>query len=138
MTQQELIDIVNVTRQTIIAIESGKYSSSFEQAFRIATVFAAPLEDIYKFHPEKEIRVKGEKRLFLKLGSCSHTPGFIVNCEFGHLKEAEERAPDPLSGGIIIPVSPFSRIPGQKKPLNRQDLRRNRWQSHAQLCSNTS
>ncbi|MBN1338606.1 MAG: C_GCAxxG_C_C family protein [Bacteroidales bacterium] len=50
---------------------------------------------------KKEISVKGAKRLFLKLGSCSRTLGFIINREFGHLKEAEERALDPLSGGII-------------------------------------
>ncbi|MBN1338605.1 MAG: helix-turn-helix transcriptional regulator [Bacteroidales bacterium] len=58
MTQQELADRVNVTRQTIIAIESGKYSPSLELAFRIATVFAVPLEEVFTFHPEKEIKNK--------------------------------------------------------------------------------
>lgn len=48
-----------------------------------------------------EIKLKGTKRLFLKLGSCSLTMGFILDREFGHLREAHERALDPLAGGII-------------------------------------
>jgi hypothetical protein len=47
------------------------------------------------------IKLKGAKRLFLKLGSCSRTLGYILNREFGHLNEPEERALDPLAGGII-------------------------------------
>ena len=49
MTQQELADKVGVTRQTIVAIESGKYSPTLELAFRIARVFNVPLEDVFSF-----------------------------------------------------------------------------------------
>jgi hypothetical protein len=41
------------------------------------------------------------KRIFLKKGACSHTFFYILNREFGHLKENEERASDPLAGGIF-------------------------------------
>jgi len=54
MTQQDLADRIGVTRQTVIAIESGKYSPSLELAFRIAKVFNQPLEDIFSFHSELE------------------------------------------------------------------------------------
>lgn len=49
MTQQQLADIVRVTRQTIVAIEKGKYSPSLELAFRIAQVFEKPLEEVFQF-----------------------------------------------------------------------------------------
>jgi putative transcriptional regulator len=52
MTQQELADKVRVTRQTIIAIESAKYSPSLELAFRIARVFNVPLEEVFAFEEE--------------------------------------------------------------------------------------
>ena len=52
MTQQELADKLGVSRQTIVAIEKGNYSPSLELAFRIARVFAVPLEDVFTFHPE--------------------------------------------------------------------------------------
>ncbi len=54
MTQAELADEVGVTRQTIIAIEQGKYSPSLEMAFRIARVFDAPLEDVFQY-PDVEV-----------------------------------------------------------------------------------
>jgi len=41
------------------------------------------------------------KRVFLKKGACSHTFFYILNREFGHLKENEECASDPLAGGIM-------------------------------------
>ncbi len=47
MTQEELAKKVGVTRQTIIAIESGKYNPSLELAFKIARVFNASIEDIF-------------------------------------------------------------------------------------------
>ncbi len=53
MTQQELAERTGVTRQTILAIESDKYSPSLELAFRIAAVFQQPLEEIFSFHPEE-------------------------------------------------------------------------------------
>ena len=49
MTQQELADRIGVTRQTVIAIEQGRYSPSLEAAFRIARVFGVPLEDVFQF-----------------------------------------------------------------------------------------
>jgi len=49
MTQQELADKISVTRQTVNAIEQGKYSPSLEVAFRIATVFAQPLESVFHY-----------------------------------------------------------------------------------------
>ena len=47
MTQQDLADLVGVTRQTINAIELGKYSPSLEVAFRIAVAFGVRLEDVF-------------------------------------------------------------------------------------------
>lgn len=47
MTQQQLADHVGVTRQTIIAIEQGKYTPSLELAFRLALVFNVPLEAVF-------------------------------------------------------------------------------------------
>lgn len=47
MTQGDLGDKVGVTRQTIAAIEQGKYSPSLEVAFRIARVFGKPLEEVF-------------------------------------------------------------------------------------------
>lgn len=47
MTQQELADKAGVTRQTIVAIEKGKYSPSLELAFRIALIFKVPLEEVF-------------------------------------------------------------------------------------------
>lgn len=52
MTQQELAERINVTRQTVNAIEQGKYSPSLEAAFRISEVFGEPLESV--FHYSKE------------------------------------------------------------------------------------
>jgi putative transcriptional regulator len=49
MTQQELADRVGVTRQTVNAIEGGKYSPSLEVAFRIARVLEQPLERVFQF-----------------------------------------------------------------------------------------
>ncbi|KAA3644989.1 MAG: transcriptional regulator [Chloroflexi bacterium] len=52
MTQQELAKQVGVTRQTIIAMEQGKYSPSLDLAFRIAHIFAVPLEEVFSYEPE--------------------------------------------------------------------------------------
>ncbi len=54
MTQQELADQIGVTRQTVNAIEGGKYSPSLEVAFRIAHVFNKPLEDVFQYAAEQE------------------------------------------------------------------------------------
>ena len=47
MSQAELGQRIGVTRQTIAAIEAGKYSPSLEAAFRIAQVFNLPLEEVF-------------------------------------------------------------------------------------------
>jgi putative transcriptional regulator len=48
MTQQELADHVGVTRQTVNAIEGGKYSPTLEVALQIARVFDKPLEEVFQ------------------------------------------------------------------------------------------
>jgi putative transcriptional regulator len=54
MTQQQLAEKAGVTRQTIIAIEQGKYSPSLELAFRLALVFGVPLVEVFSYDPETE------------------------------------------------------------------------------------
>ena len=49
MTQAELADRVGVTRQTIIAIEQGRYSPSLEMAFQIARVFEVTLDHVFHY-----------------------------------------------------------------------------------------
>jgi putative transcriptional regulator len=53
MTQADLAERVGVTRQTIIAIEQGRYSPSLEVAFQIARAFDAPLDDVFQYTGEK-------------------------------------------------------------------------------------
>jgi len=53
MTQQTLADKAGVTRQTIIAIEAGKYAPSLPLAFRIARAFNASVEDVFQY-PDDE------------------------------------------------------------------------------------
>jgi len=52
MTQQQLADKVGVTRQTIIAIEAGKYAPSLPLAFRIARTFCLPIETVFQYKDE--------------------------------------------------------------------------------------
>ena len=52
MTQAELGDKIGVTRQTVAAIEQGKYSPTLETAFRIADVFAVPLDQVFRWAEE--------------------------------------------------------------------------------------
>ncbi|TLU64594.1 helix-turn-helix transcriptional regulator [Thalassotalea litorea] len=49
MTQQELADAINVSRQTVVAIEKGKYSPSLEVAFKIADVFSKPIGEVFEY-----------------------------------------------------------------------------------------
>lgn len=49
MTQAELGEKIGMTRQTIAAIEAGKYSPTLEAAFRIARVFGKPLEEVFQW-----------------------------------------------------------------------------------------
>lgn len=53
LTQQALAEQIGVTRQTVIAIEKGKYAPSLEVAFKIATVFSVPLEEVFLYQPGK-------------------------------------------------------------------------------------
>jgi putative transcriptional regulator len=52
MTQQQLAEKINLTRQTVNAIEQGKYSPSLEAAFRISAVFGKPLESVFHYSAE--------------------------------------------------------------------------------------
>jgi putative transcriptional regulator len=52
MTQAELADRIGVTRQTVIAIEQGRYSPSLEMAFQIAKVFKVSLEEVFQYPGE--------------------------------------------------------------------------------------
>lgn len=49
MTQAQLAERIGVTRQTVIAIEQGRYSPSLEVAFQIARVFGVPLEEAFQY-----------------------------------------------------------------------------------------
>ncbi|MBU4267551.1 MAG: helix-turn-helix transcriptional regulator [Acidobacteria bacterium] len=63
MTQQQLAEKTGVTRQTIMAIENGKYSPSLELAFRIARVFHAPLEEVFAYVSEEDSKQTDNKTL---------------------------------------------------------------------------
>ena len=52
MTQEELAKRSGVTRQTIIAIEAGKYSPSLMLAFRISSALGVSLEEVFQYFPE--------------------------------------------------------------------------------------
>ncbi len=54
MTQEQLAKKVGVTRQTIIAMEKGKYSPSLELAFRIALIFEVPLEEVFSYDSDEQ------------------------------------------------------------------------------------
>ena len=53
MTQQQLADKAGVTRQTIIAIEAGKYAPSLPLAFKIAQTFRISIEDVFQYENEQ-------------------------------------------------------------------------------------
>ena len=52
ITQEELAEAVDVTRQTIISLENGKYNASLQLAHRIARFFGLSIEDIFLFEEE--------------------------------------------------------------------------------------
>lgn len=55
MTQQQLADRVGVSRQTIVALEAGKYLPSLPLAFRLAATFGVKIEDVFQMQePENE------------------------------------------------------------------------------------
>ncbi len=61
MTQQELANRAGVTRQTIIAIEGGKYAPSLMLAFRIARVFGLRVEEVFEYQgPSSSKQGEGE------------------------------------------------------------------------------
>lgn len=55
MKQADLAATIGVTRQTLIAIEQGKYSPSLEVAFKIARAFEVSLEDVFQYPEEEEL-----------------------------------------------------------------------------------
>ena len=52
MTQAALAEKVGVTRQTIVAMEQGRYSPSLEVAFRVAKAFGVPLDQVFQYRDE--------------------------------------------------------------------------------------
>ena len=54
MTQAELARLCGVTRQTIIALEAGKYSPSLELAFKLARALGRNLDEVFRFEEKKE------------------------------------------------------------------------------------
>ncbi len=55
ITQSELADALDVTRQTIISLESGKYKASLVLAHKIAQYFQLSIEDIFIFEEEENL-----------------------------------------------------------------------------------
>jgi putative transcriptional regulator len=53
MTQQELAEKAGVSRQTIIAVEAGKYSPSLELAFRIADAFGVKITEVFDYDAQE-------------------------------------------------------------------------------------
>jgi putative transcriptional regulator len=49
MTQQELANLVGCTRQTIVALEAGKYVPSLYLSFKIASLFGVTVEEVFQF-----------------------------------------------------------------------------------------
>ena len=52
LTQQDLADLVNVSRQTIISLEHGRYNPSINLAFRLARVFGVSVEELFIYSEE--------------------------------------------------------------------------------------
>jgi putative transcriptional regulator len=53
LTQEHLAQVIGVNRQTILAIEKGKYVPSLDLAFRIARYFGVPIEDVFMYEDEE-------------------------------------------------------------------------------------
>ena len=63
MTQQALADEIGVTRQTIVAIEKGKYSPTLEIAYRIAHVFEVELPEVFSYdHSKDKYKKRNQKK----------------------------------------------------------------------------
>ncbi len=52
ITQRDLAEAVNVSRQTIISLENGKYNASLQLAYRIARYFGVAIEEVFEFEEE--------------------------------------------------------------------------------------
>lgn len=52
ITQRDLAEAVNVSRQTIISLENGKYNASLQLAYRIARYFGVTIEEVFEFEEE--------------------------------------------------------------------------------------
>ncbi|PKG33363.1 helix-turn-helix transcriptional regulator [Methanoregula sp.] len=59
MTQEDLAQAIGVTRQTILAIEKGKYVPSLDLAFRIARHFSVTIEEVFTY--DDELPIKGNR-----------------------------------------------------------------------------
>ncbi len=55
ITQQGLADIVDVTRQTILFLEKGKYNPSLRLAWKISEAFNVRVDEVFNFDDEKEV-----------------------------------------------------------------------------------
>jgi putative transcriptional regulator len=55
MTQQQLAELVGASRQTIVAVEAGKYTPSLELAFRIADAFNVKINDVFEVESEEKL-----------------------------------------------------------------------------------
>ena len=62
MTQQELAEKTGASRQTIIAVEAGKYSPSLELAFRIANAFSTPIGEVFAYEEQAETNGQEETK----------------------------------------------------------------------------
>lgn len=62
MSQQQLADLIGVSRMTIYSIEKGKYVPSTVLALKIAQVFAKPVEEIFTLVEEKRMEVKKDEK----------------------------------------------------------------------------
>jgi len=54
MTQEQLAELVGVTRNTIISIEKDKYCPSLKLGYRIASLFGVGIDDVFTYEPEKD------------------------------------------------------------------------------------
>ena len=64
ITQDELAKAVEVTRQTIISLENGKYNASLQLAYKISRYFGTNIEDVFIFEEERKwlfVKIVGKK-----------------------------------------------------------------------------
>ena len=66
MTQAQLAERVGITRQTIVALETGRYAPSLELAMKLAAVFGCPVDELFFWKNEAAIKaayeIKGNRR----------------------------------------------------------------------------